>query len=1287
MRPWSLLAALIALAALAAAALGTVGAQDPAPEGVELRLSLVDENDGVVPPGSTISVAGELRMQPWDGELSVSAGSVWLYGSSSRSHGSHIWEGPGRPRLPLNEQALLRGQQLSADFTGMISSNPLPAGSSLRVIAYDGDTIVARAFSRNAAHWTGGARADTQENPIYVFKASTGEQVARIIDYRRIPEGRSCTFRQSGSQCTTGNNHRWSWGRTVRNEDNTGNAVAVWQQDDDTAWLFVGWPGADYETSGGNVRGAMGALVVYEIDLSANAATRRHTVHVSSMNELRSRGNPGADAASHYDLAYYGTSVAISADGSTLAVGARRMHEVGAVYVYTRPATGWRASFGGWNGGVRVSPVVIPPWGNAANRRPFEPESTTDGGGATECDAYCRSVSSFVGDVDDSSTDGHAEFGYYLALSADGSVLAVSAPRKRFSSTRAAGSGQFRGGRTRPNHGEVFVFTEPAGGWSAVSNYKTETDPDRTEIAYNADASGFSQSSHYNSGPDKRVQAPTWTFSFDWSNNQDYWLGERLALSQDGTTLAASDRINDAVNIFQVNSPSGWASGPTEPTAQLTGADDGGRWGGFGFSRDGQTFALGDPTRQVGSNANQGRVLFFDRPTDGTWDNATAADATEQLAPTEPTNRQVAQERYGRALAWNLNSNDLAVSATEGPQPSSATSSDNVGPGRIWTLSAPLTCPVTEQTDEEGETTRTTVCAVNLGDTRIVIPQGTPDGTFTIGGTVTLTYGEGLTLERTAQLEVEVGTVQEVDDVTLDFAVDNRGTPNDLGDDRPHRSTLSARGDSTVLRLQILNERDKPAAVGSVASVVVTTTAGSLSTSLGGGCKGAGGGNACELDVSALTIANTANIPLTLTHGGAGGTAEVEVLVVAKKDGSQYEPTPVRITLAGAATSLSVAEAPGALLNVGTSDSRGASRDDRDVLELTVTARDALGNQVPVPTRGAAWRITGPDGKSVASSKIAVQWPLSSENCHTGGLSPARPTDLWLTAPPPMTDTTASAYFASSIGRFCLQQGSGDAITWRAYDAQSDDFPITTTAVVFSMPSQLTRELEVGDLRSKVRLNVNAEASQPLAAGEYTLELRAGTLTATAGFRVSGGAAALALGEPDGRLAAGERISVTAAVSDEEGNAVSDGTPVEWSATDVGTRTVLVQISADETTTAGAATATWQVIGPGVSTVRAVAGNAANVRLVEVPEPAVAPPPPPPPPVEGLSSRRPNRLSAWNGQGTTTASELLAALDGVSGLLLWTPAGWLRYAQQDGATVPGSFNFEVLPGSVLWLSE
>ena len=494
----------------------------------------------------------------------------------------------------------------------------------------------------------------------------------------------------SGSTCATNNNGPWSWGRSRVNEDNTGSAVAVWQEDEDTAWLFVGWGSAAIENQNGISLTEMGALVIYEIDHSADTMTRRRVVRVPASNpmpELRSRGylRPmdsfcTSPVCTQGDLAFYGEAVAISADGGTLAVGARRMHDVGSVYVYTRPSGGWGAL--NWGDAVRVSPVVIPPWGNAANERPFDPQD------AANCDTYCRSVSSWIGDVGQSSTMGHAEFGYYVALSADGSVLAVSAPGKRFSSTRAAGSGQFRGGNNLPWHGELLVFTAPTGGWSAVPNYKTETTPDRTEIAWDADASSFSQASHYGTGPDKRVQAPTWSFSFDWSTSRNYYLGERLALSPDGTTLAASDRFNDAVNIFQVDSPSDWASGPSAPTAQITGVDDGGRWGGFGFNRDGQTFALGDPTRQVGSNANQGRVLFFERPADGSWASATDADATEQLAPTATYQR--AQERWGRALYWNLNSNVLAVSATEGTQAGGS----NVGPGRIWTLSAPLTCPI-----------------------------------------------------------------------------------------------------------------------------------------------------------------------------------------------------------------------------------------------------------------------------------------------------------------------------------------------------------------------------------------------------------------------------------------------------------------------------------------------------------------------------------------------------------------------------------------------------------------
>ena len=1265
MRLWKLLAGVVGLAALVAlalAALGSVGAQGPAPEGVELRLSLVDDSDGVVRAGSTISVAAELRLEPWEEALNLSAGSVWLYGAS-RAQGSHVWEAGGGPRLTLApDQILLSPLDQGDEITGYTDAGLTTAlgdNQMLRVLAWDGDTIVGRAGPGN----TGGG----QDNRIYVFRVSTGEQVGRLdVAGPRTSSNILCSWPYPQGSCDTDSGRVWGWGRA--NDDNTGSAVAVWQEDADTAWLFVGstyiaWYDGSYDYS------QLGALYIFEIDYSGASVviTQRREIR-TTLAEYRSRGI--LTGVNQSEMARYGASVAVSADGSTLAVGAPYMHDVGSVYVYTRPAGGWGATLG-WNDGVRVSPVVIPPWGDAANERPFEPQD------AATCDAYCRSVSSYVGDVDDRNTAGHAMFGAYAALSADGSVLAVSAPRKRFSSTRTAGAGRFRGGNNLPSHGEVLVFTAPSGGWSAVPNYKTG----RTEIRQPDSAANFDPDDYYNTGPNKRVNAPDWKFSFDWGDAQNHWLGERLSLSPDGTTLAASDRHNNAVQIFQVSSPGRWASGPRAPSAQITGVEDGGRWGGFDFNVDGSRFALGDPTYSSDGISNLGRVLLFARPTDGSWDSATADEAEELLPPTEPTDRQVVNERYGRSLAWQLNTGRLALAVGAGEATNVVGGGANVGPGRLWTLEAPVTCPINERTDEGGETTRTTVCSVALGDTRVVIPRGTPDGTFSIAGTVTLSYGDGQTLERTARLEVEVGTVQEVARALLDFAVDDRGTPNDLRDDRPHRSTLNARGDSTVLRLQILNEREKASAAGSVASVVATTTAGSLSTTLGNGCRG-GGGNACEIDVSALTVSNTANIPLTLTHGGTGGTAEVEVLVVAS-DGEDYRTETVAVTLAGAATSLSVDAAAGAVLNVSTPDS-GAARDDRDVLNLTVTARDALGYVVPVPTRGASARITGPDGKSVAAGKVAVQWPLRPNCAATLAAGDARPTvdSAGVLSRSRIAAPTAASAFAGDSTTICVWAGN----RWRAYEPGVDeDFLIGTSDTVWVVSAnELIRESGLtSEGRATARLNVNAEASEPLAAGEYTLELRAGGLVATQVFRISGGAAALALSEPEGRLSPGERLSVTATVSDSEGNAVSDGTPVAWSATDVGTSTVLVQISADTATRDGSASAVWQVVGSGRSTVRAVAGQAANVRLVDVPAVVVAPAGP----EEGLSSHVPGRLSAWQGQGRTSAAALLAGLEGVSGLLLWTPGGWLGYALRGGAVVPGSLDFEVKPGSVLWLAE
>ena len=1268
-RSASRFASLLALGALIALAAGILtpppptNAQQPGvPVGLELTLSLVDDSDNVVQAGSTITVRGQVRLEAGPEELSISAGALRLSADQS-------WEINDRARLGLSDQPLLQTVKQSDEITAYTDTGlttPLGNGQLLRVLAWDGDTIVARSGS-------GGSYSASN---IYVFRASTGAQVGLIAQTGPLTSSNiPCAFPYPPGTCSRDDDRHWGWGRA--NDSNTGSAVAVWQEDADTAWLFVGASRHQWYDSGNYVYTHTGALYIYEIDYSGAsvAITRRREIRVPSFGELVSKGV--VFDRSQDDIARYGAAVAISADGSTLAVGAHRMHDVGAVYVYTRPTGGWGASLG-WNDAVRVSPVVIPPWGShrTANQRPFEPQSSTDGDAATECDAYCRSVSSYVGDVDDMGTVGHADFGASVALSADGSVLAVSAPRKRFASDRTAGSGRFRGGNSLPSHGELLVFLEPSGGWSAVPNYKTG----RTEIGYNASAANFDETMHYGTGPNKRVNAPDWTFSFDWSDPQNHWLGERLALSPDGTTLAASDRHNNMVQMFQVSSPSGWAAGPTAPSATLTGAADGGRWGGFGFNVDSGRFALGNPTYSSAGVSNQGRVLLFDRPGDGTWDSATADDAEALLAPSPQVSAY-----YGRSLVWQLNtgSRALAVGAGEAFSLNSAIS-NIVGPGRLWTLATPLKCPINERTDADG-TTRTSVCTVELGDTTVVIPKGTPEGPFTISGSVTLVYGEDadgqpLSVQRTADLELRIGTVQEVAHVRLDFANDDRGTPNDVTDDRPQPSALSLRGSSTVLRLQILNELEKASAAGSVASVIITATAGTLSTDFGSGCAAGGGAATCRLDASAVGATNADNIPITLTHPGREGTARISVLVIAT-DGSSHESEQREVVLAGAPRALGVSGPSVALLNIDTPDS-GADKDDRDVVTLTVTATDRLGSPVRAADRSYSYRITGPDDKRVAASKIAVQWPIR------GGAT--------CTNPPTVTEprgatrvaytgegTTASALSGgqNNVGLCIRDDSSSGGERFLAWETGDADITIAKDAVLWLMWEGLTRSAALtAEGQPQIRLDVNAAASAPLASGEYTLEVRQAALPWTSTtFRLAGAPAAITVSGPDSTPALNERFTLTASIVDADGGAVPDGTPVEWSAVAGGSAT-LVRVGAELVTKDGEASSTWLAASSGGAFVSVKSGAQQQLHPLTFAAPQVSL-------VESMSNGAGPGFGIWLGRASVQAADLVAGVEGVDAIhtLRSLPSRWVTYAVDDGVLRYGSVNHEIQPGDIYWV--
>ena len=459
----------------------------------------------------------------------------------------------------------------------------------------------------------------------------------------------------------------------------------------------------------------------------------------------------------------------------------------------------------------------------------------------------------------------------------------------------------------------------------------------------------------------------------------------------------------------------------------------------------------------------------------------------------------------------------------------------------------------------------------------------------------------------------------------------------------------------------------------------MTSTLGTLNTDFAGGCATGSGGTTCRIDVSALNSGNADNIPITLTHPGREGTARVSALVIAA-DGMSRESEPREVVLAGRPTALSIAAVSGTLTNVGTPDSN-VGDDNSDVLELLVTATDRLGQVVPAPTQAASYRLTGPDGKRVASDKIAVQWPLTSEHCATGGIYPAFPLTVggWGVVPNPVAQQ-ASEFSANRGGHpICVTVGER---RFRAWDAQGADFPVALNAITIVLRSQelATRELALGDLRAKARLNVNAAADEPLPSGEYTLELRARGLTATTTFRLAGPPAEITLSAPETTPGPNERFTLSATIVDADGNAVPDGTAVEWSAVAPTGGAALVRLDADLVTTDGAASSAWLSPRAGSGYVRVTAGEQQQLQAFTITVPAATL-------VEQMSRGAESGFGVWLGAQSIRASALVAGVEGLDAIHIVRsqPFRWLTYAVDNGILRSGSGDFVVRPGDIYWV--
>ena len=1187
--------ALLAAAALALQQAPTARAQTP--DAAQLVLSLVNDSDNIVPAGSELTVRAQLR---YSGTAEIGGWMNITSGSNLRLSGSLDWDDAS----VVGSRNDIDAQLIGGPKTALIpmAGSPLAAydinsyqGGSHQgayPVAYDSRTLVARSGRF-------GAMATAGTLHIFNLKTNPPKQAATIA---------GTTGERLGTHSTA-----TTHGNPVPGGPTAVRPVAVWDENATTAWLFAGAP-----ATGTNV----GRLYIYKITYAANGDAT-----VGTPTQLNPPMAEYTNRLAATDVPNYGQAVSISDDGQTLAVGAPDMNSFGAVYVYTMPdGAGEDWSDLEYDDGVKVTAVQIPSWGTSSSR-PF-PASLTSSNCAA--DSYCGRA----------NANKDALFGTKLELSADGNTLVVTLASKS-NADSTAGNALVSGTR----RGSVKIFTAPTGGWSAV--------PEASGTLLAADSStAFVATTHKSPGPDKRVESAAAELTpVAWSETRsdEQNFGHQAHISADGSTVVVGalnggdGSTSSQVFVYERPDDGTWVD-DSSPDATIsigtTGTTVEGAYG-IDVNYNGGRVLFEKQDATVGTVTRAGVVYVFE-PNSGGWaaqdstDDDTAnpdgiyvvGDAVRTItAPTPTQDAFFAAPLYNNAgtlIAWADTDYWAVDYLTPNPAPKIYASADICTARTLDALT-------------------TTTCTLDLGDTSVTVPAGTPDGTFTISGRVNATFSDGTAIANGARgsLEVTIGKVKEVDSATLALATDP-GNAEVTGDEKPYPALLRTSGETTRLLLRILNENGAASHAGSVAAVLVTSNAGELglldSNLRGDDC----GGISCQLDATKINAGNADRLVITLAHQGKAATAEVRATVFSTA-GDSFETAPVSVALAGPADSIAVASTTSGVLNVDAvgTDADGEeidSEDTRDELTLAVTATDSAGNDVALPTGARRTNVLDPDGKRVAASAIQVVWPHRADPNS------------------PATGATAA----------------------------TPNVPILNAAG-----------------KQQVRINVNSPSTAPLKSGEYTLELWAGVKKAERTFNVSGGATEISLSGP-ASVTVGETFTVTASFQDASGTAVPNGTMVDWPeiVTATGTGQLVVLSSKDTRTTDGEASASWLAVNTGSVVVTAGADctsalnaqgasvatcSVSGVQLVNVQ--AVATAAASTNPADDLTERNPGALSVWLGSGRTSAGELLSNLPGVNGILLWLNGQWVRYGVADGREIPGSTNFEVNPGSVLWLSR
>ncbi len=541
---------------------------------------------------------------------------------------------------------------------------------------------------------------------------------------------------------------------------------------------------------------------------------------------------------------------------------------------------------------------------------------------------------------------------------------------------------------------------------------------------------------------------------------------------------------------------------------------------------------------------------------------------------------------------------------------------------------------------------------VGVGPYTLVIPEGTPDGEYTVSASVDLDGsgdGRASTIRKVltvgdAGLAVASATIG-LSTVGVVTTADTDGAGNtedfaDTGESPPHTrgnaqdSDSAKKGHPIYLSVSVQNSLGKLADNRDVKSVSIIAATGSLAR-----------GHAAP------------DTPDSLTY-----TTDSE-------DNTEVS------TDAKAVTNFAVTKATAGTLDVyavivGTT---GAATTETITLTFTGDAKAiALGD---------------PSSPLGAGGSSTVDVTATDDSGNVASLAPAQITAAVLNDSGAKFTETPHQAPAAGIVNFLTEMVENDANT-----ADVDENMVWDDADCDGKAG------DTGCDPNKVRISIAAAAGTP--AGEYTLQVKLGTDdTQEITIIVAGAPASIELESTHDSVSVGDIVTVTATVTD------ADGHPVVNAGTDDGVSFEAVgslKLSAlrdddrakdNDIMVAlkdGSASARFLVSqGSGTASIVAeyTAGTASVDAVISVSTEAAEAMPEEEASVACLSNLA--GFATWACGVESSASEIFGLVSGrgATALHLWNGSAWVRYSVVDGTMVPGSSDFMVAENDILYISN